>query len=88
MNVSTLASQIMSALTSALVGENGILRVVPNGIKDAFEALFITTSGTGSEATSNVSTFAVVMLVFGGIALAFGITKLVFNLVANKIGAR
>lgn len=84
MTVTQIASSIMEALTSALVGENGILTRVPQGIKNAFEGLFITTSGD----TSALSTFAVVMLVFGGIALAFGITKLVFNLVANKIGAR
>lgn len=84
MTVSAIATAIMEALTSALVGSNGILTVVPAGIKSAFEALFITTG----ENSSSLSTFAVVMLVFGGIALAFGITKLVFNLVANKIGAR
>lgn len=83
MTVSALATAIMEALTSALVGENGILTKVPQGIKTAFETLFI---DSGTNAT--LSTFAVVMLVFGGIALAFGITKLVFNLVSNKIGAR
>lgn len=84
MTVSALASAIMAALTAALVGSNGILTVVPQGIVTAFDALFIT--GTGESAT--ISNFATVMLVFGGIALAFGITKLVFNLVSNKIGAR
>lgn len=84
MSVSALASAIMTALTSALVGSNGILTVVPAGIVTAFDALFLT--GTGESQT--LSNFATVMLVFGGIALAFGITKLVFNLVSNKIGAR
>lgn len=84
MSVSALASAIMTALTSALVGSNGILTVVPAGIVTAFDALFLT--GTGENQT--LSNFATVMLVFGGIALAFGITKLVFNLVSNKIGAR
>lgn len=84
MSVSALASAIMTALTSALVGSNGILTVVPAGIVTAFDALFLT--GTGDSQT--ISNFATVMLVFGGIALAFGITKLVFNLVSNKIGAR
>ena len=83
MSVADLASAIMAALTSALVGENGILTRVPQGIKTAFETLFID-SGTNPA----LSVFATVMLVFGGIALAFGITKLIFNLVANKIGAR
>lgn len=84
MSVSALATAIMTAITSALVGSNGILTVVPAGIVTAFDALFLT--GTGESQT--ISNFATVMLVFGSIALAFGITKLVFNLIANKIGAR
>lgn len=83
MTVSAIASAIMEALTSALVGENGILTKVPQGIKTAFETLFI-----DSGSTPALSVFATVMLIFGGVALAFGITKLIFNLVANKIGAR
>lgn len=88
MAVSELVSAIVSALTGAMVGENGILTIIPKGIKEAFEALFldVTTSSTGTSTTS-LSVFATVMLVFGGIALAFGITKLVYHLVASKIGA-
>ena len=84
MSVSALATAIMTALTSALVGSNGILTVVPQGIVTAFDALFLTGEGT----SQTISNFATVMLVFGGVALAFGITKLVFNLISNKIGAR
>lgn len=84
MSVSALATAIMTAITSALVGSNGILTVVPAGIVTAFDALFL----TGEGANQTISNFATVMLVFGSIALAFGITKLVFNLIANKIGAR
>lgn len=83
MDVAAIAKQILDALTSGLTG---LVKVVPESIKNTFENLFLTTTGTGESATTNVSTFAIVMLVFGGVALAFGITKLVFHLVRSKIG--
>lgn len=83
MDVAAIAKQIIDALTSGLTG---LVKVVPESIKSTFENLFLTTTGTGEQATTSVSTFAIVMLVFGGVALAFGITKLVFHLVRSKIG--
>ena len=83
MDVAAIAKQILDALTSGLTG---LVKVVPQSIKDTFENLFLTTTGTGESATTQVPTFAIVMLVFGGVALAFGITKLVFHLVRSKIG--
>lgn len=80
MEVATIASSILSALTSGLTG---LVSAIPTAIKDTFVNLFTDTSGN----TTTLSTFAIVMLVFGGIALAFGISKLVYHLVANKIGA-
>lgn len=86
MTVANIVSQIMGALTSAFTGENGLLVVIPKGIKEAFEALFIDTITTSSGSTQQVSVFATVMLVFGSISLVIGITKLVWHLVARKVG--
>lgn len=83
MTATQIASDIIGALTSGL---SGLISAVPNAIKDAFNALFITTTGEGASAASHVSSFAIVMLVFGGIALAFGLTKLVYNLIRSKVG--
>lgn len=83
MTATQIANDIIGALTS---GVSGLISTVPNAIKDAFDALFITTTGSGETATQNISTFAVVMLIFGGVALAFGLTKLVYNLIRSKVG--
>lgn len=74
----TIAEQIISNLLSGLTE---ILSAVPQAIVTAFTNMFLNSGGT------TLNTFAIVMLVFGGIALAFGITKLVYNLVARKVGA-
>lgn len=86
MTISAIAGQIVEALTSALTGSNGLLQKIPEGIKTAFESLFLTTTGTGESAVTSMSTFAVVMCIFGGVALAFGITRLIWQLVARKVG--
>lgn len=83
MTASQIANDIIGALTSGL---SGLISAIPNAIKDAFTALFTTTTGEGASAVTKVSDFAIVMLVFGGIALAFGITKLIYNLIRSKVG--
>lgn len=84
MSVATIAGDIIGALTSGLTG---LVSAIPTAIKDTFMNLFFDTTGTGESATQHVSSFAIVMLVMGGIALAFGLSKLVYNLVASKVGA-
>ena len=79
MAIADVAGALIGAITSGLTG---IITAVPNAIKDAFEALFFTTSGN----TTNVSNMAQVLLVFGGITLAFGLTKLVYNVIKSKLG--
>lgn len=84
MNTSNVISQIFDAL---LGGLTEVVSAIPTAIKDTFQALFFTTTEVGGVATTNVSSFAIVMLIFGGVALAIGITKLVFHLVGRKVGA-
>lgn len=79
MSVTSIASGIIEALTSGLTG---IVTAVPQAIVNAFTALFM----TGSGENQTLSAFAIVMLVFGGIALAFGITKLIYNVVRTHTG--
>lgn len=80
MTVAEIGSSVIGALTSGLTG---LVSAIPTAIKTTFENLFF--DGTGT--TQSVSNFAVVSLIFGGIALAFGLSKLVYHCVANKIGA-
>lgn len=83
MSAATIASEIIGALTSGLTG---LVSAIPTAIKDSFMNLFTDGEGTTGD-PYHVSTFAIVMLVFGGVALAFGLSRLVYNLIANKIGA-
>lgn len=83
MNVSTVASTILEALKSGLsfVGD------LASGIKDGILRMF--TDGTITEGVyspTNISTAGVILLIFGGVALAFGICKLCFHIFRSKIG--
>ena len=83
MDVSTISSSILGALKSGLsfVGE------LANGVKDGILRMF--TDGTITEGVyspTNISTAGVILLVFGGVALAFGICKLCFHIFRSKIG--
>lgn len=83
MNVSTVATTILESLKSGLsfVGD------LASGIKDGILRMF--TDGTISEGVyspTNISTAGVILLVFGGVALAFGICKLCFHIFRSKIG--
>lgn len=83
MTAAQIAKEILDALTAGLTG---LVNAIPTAIKDTFNSLFITTNGEGQTATQGISTFAIVMLVFGGVTLAFGITKLIYNLIRSKVG--
>ncbi len=83
MDVSTISSSILGALKSGLsfVGE------LANGVKDGILRMF--TDGTITEGVyspTNISTVGIILLVFGGVALAFGICKLCFHIFRSKIG--
>lgn len=84
MDVSTVSSSILGALKSGLtfVGE------LASGVKDGILRMF--TDGTITEggvySPTNISTAGIILLVFGGVALAFGICKLCFHIFRSKIG--
>lgn len=78
MTVSAIGTAIVSALTSGLT----LIPTVASSIIEGFTGLFF----TGSGENQTLSAFAIVMLVFGGVALAFGISRLVMNLIRSKVG--
>ena len=59
MTAAEIAKEILDAITSGLTG---LVSAIPTAIKDTFDALFLTTTGTGEGATQSISTFAIVML--------------------------
>lgn len=80
MTIASIGEAIVSALTSALQ----MVKTVASSILEGFQTLFFITDNQG--ATTGLSNFAIVMLVFGGVALAVGIGRLVLNLVRSKVG--
>lgn len=71
-------TSILSEIVEILVGGiTGMAEGIGSGLNQMATSLFITTTGTGSEATQTLSTFGGIVAIFGGIALAVGLTTLV-----------
>ena len=80
--------QIMQAVIEILVG--GITQVakgIGSGLSTLAQSVFLQTTGTGESATTTLSTFGVLIIVFAGISLAIGLSRWVVNFVAS-LGAR
>lgn len=75
-------SSILTEFISLLVG--GITELatgIGEGLQQAVTSMFLTTSESGD--ITGLSTFGGVVAVFGGIALAIGLTTLIFNWVRS-----
>lgn len=74
------ASAIMTEIISILVsGITGIASGIGNGLKALVEDVFFTTTGTGADATTSLSVFAIMVCIFAGISLAIGLSRLVIS---------
>lgn len=81
-------TQIMQSIIEILVG--GITQVaqgIGSGLSTLAQSVFLTTTGEGSSATTTLSTFGVLIVVFAGISLAIGLSRWVVDFVAS-LGAR
>lgn len=81
-------TQIMQSVIEILVG--GITQVaqgIGSGLSTLAQSVFLQTTGTGESATTTLSTFGVLIVVFAGISLAIGLSRWVVNFVAS-LGAR
>lgn len=79
MAVADIASAIVNALLAPI---SALLGSLPGNLATAFSNMFFVTEGS----TQSITPFAIVMLVFGGVALAFGLVHLVFRLITRKVG--
>lgn len=80
--------QIMQSVIEILVG--GITQVakgIGGGLSTLAQSVFLQTTGEGDSATTSLSTFGVLIIVFAGISLAIGLSRWVVNFVAS-LGAR
>lgn len=81
-------TQIMQSIIEILVG--GITQVaqgIGSGLSTLAQSVFLQTTGEGSQATTTLSTFGVLIVVFAGISLAIGLSRWVVNFVAS-LGSR
>lgn len=76
--------QTVQAIIEIMVsGLSGIATGIGGGIKDMISALFYDTVGTGSDATTSLSTFAILVVSFAAIALAIGLSKRLFGFLTS-----
>lgn len=80
--------QIMQAIIEILVGGiSEVAKGIGGGLSTLAQSVFLTTTGEGAAATTSLSTFGVLIVVFAGISLAIGLSRWVVNFVAS-LGAR
>ena len=80
--------QIMEAIIQILVGGiSGVATGIGQGLSTLAQSVFLQSTGEGAQATTSLSTFGVLVVVFAGISLAIGLSRWVVNFVAS-LGAR
>ncbi len=80
--------EIMKAVIEILVGGiTGVAQGIGSGLSTLAQSIFLQTTGSGDSATTSLSTFGVLVVVFAGISLAIGLSRWVVNFVAS-LGAR
>lgn len=80
--------QIMQAIIEILVGGiSGVATGIGQGLSTLAQSVFLQTTGSGESATTSLSVFGVLVVVFAGISLAIGLSRWVVNFVAS-LGAR
>ena len=80
--------EMMKSIIEILVG--GITEMakgIGGGLSTLAQSIFLQTTGEGSNATTSLSTFGILIVVFAGISLAVGLSRWVVNFVAS-LGAR
>ena len=80
--------EMMRSIIEILVG--GITEMakgIGGGLSTLAQSIFLQTTGEGASATTSLSTFGILIVVFAGISLAVGLTRWVVNFVTS-LGAR
>lgn len=74
MTGTAIVEQIVSILGA---GITGVASFIGSGLNNLVNDLFFTTTGTGSDAVTTMSMFGIMVVVFAGISLAIGLSRLV-----------
>ena len=75
-----LVTQIITILVSAL---KPFAEGIGDGLSALANAIFLQTTGTGAEATTTLSVFGTLIIVFAAISLAIGLSRWVLNFVSS-----
>ena len=79
-----ILSEIISLLTG---GITGVATGVGQGLSTLAKSVFIETVGEGASATTQLSTFGALIVIFAGIGLAIGLSRWIVNF-CTSLGAR
>lgn len=81
-------TQIMQSIIEILTaGITQVAQGIGSGLSTLAQSVFLQTTGSGESATTTLSTFGVLIVVFAGISLAIGLSRWVVNFVAS-LGSR
>lgn len=79
---------ILTQIIELLVGGiSGVATGIGGGLSTLAESIFLSTTGSGESATTTLSTFGTLIIIFAGISLAIGLSRWVVNFVTS-LGAR
>lgn len=85
MSATAIVEEIISILVA---GIDGIAEGIGGGLKALVDSIFFTTTGTGSDAVTTMSTFGIMVCVFAGISLAIGLSRLIVRWLSTLGGSR
>ena len=79
---------LMSDIIKILVGAiKEYATGIGQGLSSLVQSVFLVTSGDGASATTSLSVFGIVILIFSGISLAVGLSRWAVNFVTS-LGSR
>lgn len=79
---------LMSDIIKILVGAiQEFATGIGAGLSSLVQSIFLVTSGEGSSATTTLSVFGIVILIFAGVSLAVGLSRWVVNFITS-LGSR
>lgn len=79
---------ILAEIISLLVGGiSGVAKGIGSGLSELAQSIFLATTGAGETATTGLSVFGTLIIIFAGISLAIGLSRWVLNFVTS-LGAR
>ena len=71
-----IVTQIVEILVAGLTQ---MASGIGSGLNDLVQSVFLTVTGEGATATTTLSVFGSVIIAFGGVALAIGLSKFIVN---------